>query len=145
MAAPDALSSFGTLLQIGDGGGPENFTTIAEVRDISGPGLSLSTEEVTAHDSPGGWEELVATILRSGQVGFGINYRPTHGTHDASTGLIADMKNRVARNFQLVFPDAGSTTWSFTAYVTGFSPAAPVAGALSAEITLKLTGQPTLA
>ena len=143
--ATDALSSFGTLLKIGDGGTPEGFTTISEVRDISGPSMALDTEEVTNHDSTGAWEEFVATILRSGEVTFDINYEPTESTHDAGTGLIADMAARTLRNFQLIFTDAGTTTWSFAAYVTGFEPSAPVAGALSAACTMKITGQPTLA
>ena len=89
-----AISSFGTLLKIGDGADPEVFTTIAEVLDISGPGLSLDTEETTNHSSPGGWEEYVGTILRSGEVTFGINYDPVGATHDASTGLIKDLTDR---------------------------------------------------
>ncbi|MBW2084434.1 MAG: outer capsid protein Hoc [Deltaproteobacteria bacterium] len=141
----NAISSFGTLLKIGDGAEPtENFTTIAEVLDITGPSLSLDTEDVTSHDSTGGWEEHIGTILRSGEVTFDINYIPTHGTHDASTGLVADMMNRTLRNFQLVFPDAGQTTWSFSALVTGMEPSAPVAGRLQSSITLKISGQPTL-
>ena len=141
----DAISSFGTFLQIGDGGAPEGFTTISEVRDISGPALGLDTEEVTNHDSPGGWEEFVSTILRSGEVTFDINYHPTESTHDAGTGLIADMVAKTLRNWQLVFPDVGSTTWSFAAFVTAFESSEPVAGAVSASCTMKITGEPTLA
>lgn len=142
----EAISAFGTLLKIGDGSGPpENFTNIAEVRDIAGPNLSLDVEDVTSHTSAGGWEEVVATILRSGQVTFDCNFVPADATHDPSTGLIADMVNRVLRTFQLVFPDTATTTWEFSAYVVGFNPAEPVAGSLSAAIALKISGQPTLA
>ncbi len=142
----EGLSSFGTLLKIGDGVvGTESFATIAKVRDISGPQLSLDTDEVTNQDSPGGWEEFVATILRTGQVTFDLVFIPTEETHDPQTGLIADMKNRVLRNFQLVFPDSTSTTWAFSAYVVQFQPSAPVQGHLSASVALKISGMPTLA
>ena len=141
----DAISAFGTLLKIGDGGDPESFTTIAEVKDISGPSLSLATEEITNHSSPGGWREFIGTLLDAGEVTFDINFIPTHSTHNASTGLIADMVNKVKRNFQLVFPDAGNTTWNFTALITGFELSEPVEGTLSASVTLRITGQPTLA
>ncbi len=140
----EAISAFGTLLKIGDGGGPESFTAIAEVKDISGPRLSLDTEDVTSHSSPGSWEEHIGTVLRSGEVTFEVNYLPTHATHNASTGLIADMVNKTKRNFQLVFPDAGNTTWGLAALVTGFEPSEPVQGVLGASITLKITGQPSL-
>lgn len=139
-----ALSSFGTLVKKGDGGSPESFTTIAELLDIEGPEIELDTEEATSHSSTDGWAEYVGTILDGGEVSFEVNYIPTNATHNATTGLIADMKNRTKRNFQIVFPDAGNTTWSFTALVTKVGPGAPVRGKLSGSITLKMTGKPTL-
>jgi len=141
----DAIAAFGTYLKVGDGASPEVFTTIAEVLDIDGPELEQDTEEVTSHSSSGGWEEFIGTILRTGEVSFEVNYVPTGATHDASTGLLADMVAKTLRNFQLIWPDSGSTTWSFSALVTGFTPAAEVDGALRGEFTLKLSGQPTLA
>lgn len=140
------ISAFGTLLKVGDGGSPtESFTTIAEVFNIGGPSLSLDPIEITNHSSTGGWKEFVGGLLDGGEVSFDINYDPVGATHDASTGLIADMVARTQRNFQLVFPDTGNTTWSFTALVTAFEPSEPVDDKLAASVTLKLTGQPTLA
>lgn len=139
-----ALSSFGTLVKKGDGGSPESFTTIAELLDIEGPELELDTEEATSHSSPDGWAEYIGTILDGGEVSFDVNYVPTNATHNATTGLIKDMTGRTKRNFQIVFPDSGNTTWSFTALVTKVGPAAPVRGALKGSITLKVTGKPTL-
>lgn len=138
-------SALGTLLKQGDGGSPETFTTIAQVRDISGPGLSQEAVEVTHHSSTDGWREYVGGLFDGGEISFEIVYDPAEGTHDASTGLLKDMTDRTVRNFELVFPDTGSTTWTFAALVTGFEPGAPVDGALTASVTLKLSGQPTLA
>jgi len=139
-----ALAGYGALLKIGDGGGSEVFTTIAEVRDIEGPELEAEAKEVTSHDS-GGWREYISTLLSGGEVSFDLNFIPTNATQSASTGLIRDMVNRTRRNFRLVFPDAGSTTWTFAALVTGFKPSAAVEDELLAEVTLQITGQPTLA
>lgn len=143
--ASGAISSFGTLLKIGDGAGSEVFTTIAEVRDVSGPGLGLATAEVTNHSSTGGWREHVGTLNDGGDVTFEINYIPTTTTHNATGGLIRDLKNKTKRNFQLVFSDSGATTWSIAAFVTKFEPLEPVDGALRANVSLKISGQPTLA
>lgn len=142
--ASSAKSSFGTLLKIGDGGGSEVFTTIAEVKDIAGPELGANTADITNHSSTGGWEEKLSTILKGGAVKFDLNWIPTTATHNATAGLINDLENRTRRNFQMVFPDGSSSTWAFAALVTGFSPAAPVDGALTASVTLDITGQPTL-
>ncbi|MFO7537618.1 MAG: phage tail tube protein [Chloroflexota bacterium] len=133
----DALAAFGTFLKIGDGAGTEVFTTIAEVRDIKGPNITLNTADVTNHDSQG-WKEIIGTIIDAGEVTFGINFQPTEATHDDSTGLLSDLLGRVKRNFQLVFPD--TTTWTFTALVTNFNPDEPVQNELTADVTLELTG-----
>ena len=139
-----ALAAYSALLKIGNGATSEAFTAIAEVRDIEGPELELETKEVTSHDS-GGWREYIGTLLTGGEVSFDLNFIPTDATHSYSAGLIDDMVTRTRRNFQLVFPDSESTTWEFAALVTGFKPSAGVEDELAAEVTLQVTGQPTLA
>ncbi len=141
-----AKASFGTLLKIGDGGGgSEVFTTIAEVKDIVPIPLTLDTEEVTHHSSPGGYEEFVATIKRTGEVTFDINWILQNATQSFTAGLLKDFDDKTLRNFQIVFTDVGSTVWAFSGFVTGFEPDASVSGVSEASITLKITGQPTLA
>lgn len=135
----------GSLLKIGDGAGSETFTTIAQVVNIGGPGLKMDTLDVTNHSSTDGWKEFVGGLLDGGEVSLEINFDPTAATHKLSTGLLKDMSARTVRNFQLVFSDTGGTTWSFAALVSGFEPAAPVDGKLSATVTLKVSGKPTLA
>jgi hypothetical protein len=142
----NALSSFGTLIKIGDGATPtENFTTIAELLDIDGVTLKTNTEDATNHSSPSGYEDKIPTTLAVGPVKFGINFIPTSATHSQSTGLIKDWKNKTPRGFKLVFPDIGATTWTFVAYVTSVDIKAPVKGKLRADVTLDITGSPTLA
>lgn len=141
-----AIAAFGTLLKIGAGETTtdETFTTVAEVTNISGPSFELSTTEVTAHDG-GGWDEFVATIKRGGEISLDINFGPAEATHDYDGGLLQDFDNRTLRNFQLIFPDTATTTWTIPAYVTGFETSAPVDGALTAAVTLRISGAPTLA
>lgn len=132
-------AAFGTLFKRG-------ATTIANVQNVSGPGITADTEDVTSHDSTGAWEEHVVTILRSGEVSLDLVYDPNAATHKyASGGLLYDLVSRTSQTFSIVFPSSATVTWSFTAFVTGFEPAAPHDGALTATVKLKLTGQPTLA
>lgn len=139
-----AHAAIGTKLKIGDGGSPESFTTIAEVVDISGPALSVDTADATHHSSSGDYEEVVPTVIRSGEVSFDINYLPTDSTHDATDGLLNDLENKTLRNFELIFTDGSNTKWSFSAYVTGFEESAPHDDKLDASVTLKVSGQPTI-
>jgi len=143
MPPTQAISAWGTLLKIGDGATPENFTTILQVQDITPPAPTALLEDATAHDSTGGWTEDKPTLLDMGDCTFGVLYVPTAATHDAGTGLISDLVAKKLRNFQLVYPD--TTTWSFSAYVAKFQPKAPVRGLLKADVTLNVSGQPTLA
>ncbi len=133
------ISAFGTQLLRG-------ALEIAQVEGISGPDLSLDTEDVTTHDSPNAWEEHVGTILRSGEVTLDLVFDPAEVTHrNQATGLIHDMISREEVTYSLVFPTVAPITWTFNALVTGFSPDAPHSGALRASASLKLTGEPTLA
>lgn len=136
-------AAYGTTLYRGTSGGG---TAIAQVMSISGPGLTADTVDVTSHDSTNAWEEVVVAILRSGEVTFDIVYDPATATHkNAAGGLLADLVGRASTTYTLVFPDSGSTEWVFSAFVTGFEPTEPVDGALTASVTLKPTGDMTLA
>lgn len=142
----NATSGFGTLLKIGDGATPtEGFTTVAEVISISGPALALGTIEVTNMSSASNYREFVAGLKDAGEVKLDINFLPTDGTQDASAGLLKDFDDRTLRDFQLVFPDASTTTWSFSAFITAFSPSAKVDDRLTASVTLRVSGAPVLA
>lgn len=133
-------SAFGTALTKGTYPGVE----VAQVTNISGLSISLDTVDVSEHDGDG-WEEHVATILRSGTVTLDIVYDPNDATHkNANGGLLYDMTQRVAGTWNLVFPTTPTKYFAFAAYVTGFTPSAPVDGALTASVTLKPTGLVTL-
>lgn len=139
------MSAFGTELEIGDGGTPEAFTTVAEASNFSGPDLSLDPLEITHHGSEAPWKEFVGGLLDGGQLSLDVNFIPTDHSHagDHADSILHTMTNRSVRNFKLTWPDA--TIWSFAALVIAFSPKAPVDGKLAASITLKIAERPTIA
>jgi len=120
------------------------YTEIARMTAPAGPTLSLDLEDATCHDSPSGFEESVGTIIRSGVVAGDINYEPDHATHDATTGILHRYLHTMVGPYQLRFPDAGHTMFSFDALVTKFDPAMPVAGKVTAAVEFKINGVPTL-
>lgn len=130
----EKMSAFGTdLYRAG--------SLIAQVDAISGPGMSLDTEDVTTHDSPDGWEEVIGTILRSGELTLDLLFDPGSASHAA---LVTQMEAKEDEDFELRFPDGAQTSWDFDAFVTGIDPDAPHSGALRASVTLKITGTPVL-
>lgn len=132
-------AAFGTLLKLGG-------TTIAGVTNLSGPGLTLETIDVTNHSSTSAYREFVGGLKDGGEIGVDIVFDPAAATHkNASGGLLYLLTTRASGSFSITFPDSGATVWSFTAFVTAFEPGAPVEDAMTASVTLKITGAPTLA
>lgn len=141
-----ANAAKGTLIQLGDAASPtEGFTTIAEVTNISGPGIQSEPLDVTHHSSTAGFREYVGGLKDGGEVTLEMNYIPADDTQNSGAGVLKDLVDQTLRNFKLIFPDPSLTEFAFSALVTNFEPAAPVDGKLSASVTLKLSGQPTLA
>jgi len=136
----NAIPGPGFLLQVDDG--TLTFTTITEVKEVKALPLSVDTVDVTNQSSPGGYEEIVPTIRRSGETTFDVNFVPNDATHDSVTGLQYLLNNKLKRSYQLIIPGA-STKPRWTGYVVGFDITAPVAGVLSAAVKVKVTGQPT--
>lgn len=132
------LDAFGTQLQRGDGADPEVFAAIANVTDITPPGIERETYDVTAHDSPNGWREHTGGLKDGGEVEIEINYDPRE--HDT---LIADFADSEPRNYKVVYPDTLGD-WAFKAILTNFEPEAPHDDKLAASLTFKVSGEPTI-
>ena len=142
-------AGYGTLFNFGDGvGGNETFAPISYVTNLGGPGLSLDTEDVTSHDQATAWEEVVPTILRSGEVSLDLVFDPADDTQDFTEALAlgSQLEARgAATNWKIIWPNhATHTEWIFPAHVTGWEPSAPVDGALTIAAKLKISGAPTL-
>jgi hypothetical protein len=119
-------------------------TAIAEVQDISGPSLTAAVVDTT--DLSETWASKKPMILDAGDLTLTIHFDPAGATHKAvgGTGLLADFKNKTKQTFQLVFADTATTTWIFSAYVTGFTPAMAVKDKMTAEVVLSITDTPVL-
>ena len=138
MTASVAIPTLGTTISL-------NGTPLGQIMDITGPQLSTDTDEITNHSSPDHTEEFIATIKRVGEITFALVFDPDNSGHVA---LQAAWSDRSADSYVMTYPDdAGNTgagaSWSFDAYCTGFSMAAPVTGHLSADVTLRAASAPS--
>lgn len=132
------IDAFGTQLQRSDMAGSPTFTAIASVSELSAPELSRDTMEVTAHDSPNQWREFLGSLKDAGEFSATLNYDP--GDHDT---IIGDINDSDPRNYKMVWPDSIGH-WDFAAILTGFKVSAPIDDKLAAEVTFKVTGQPSI-
>jgi len=141
MSATQGWAGLGTLLKRGSGASPEVYSTIAEVKDITGPNLTMEFAEFTHQMSTSGYREYKPTFLNSGDITFKCNFLPDTPSQGWNTsGLLKDYADKTLRSFQILFPDTGATMATFSAYVASLQPTAPIAGALEMNVTLRVTG-----
>jgi len=121
------------------GGADEIFQVVAEVTNLSGPGLSMDTIETTHMQSNGAFREYIASLKDPGSVSIDLNFLPSNLNQQ---GFIDDFLTRVRRNFRIDWPDA-LARWGFGGFVVSFEPSAAIDDKLSASSEIKVTGEPT--
>lgn len=140
-----AIAGIGTLLKVGDGASPEVFSTIASITNISGPKITAAQYDVTSMDSTNNYREFISGLKDGGEVSFSIFFNPSETTHKEGTGgLLKFLEDRTVKNWRIDFPVSPVARWSFAGVVTGFENEAPVDGPITATITIRVSGKPTL-
>ena len=136
--AIDAVETQGTVIAIGDGGGPETFTAIPGVLDFDGPGGSPTIIDHTAMDDTSKRKKV--GLKDEGTLSLTLKYNPDNAIH---AGIRTDRANRTLRNFEMTFQDTGATKWSFAGYVTEFSVSGGVDDFLRASVGIEIDGDIT--
>lgn len=133
------LSSFGTQLKLGDGGGTETFTTIPGLLDIQGGGIANRSEEATNHSSSSAGEEFIYTTQGHENITVTIQWDPSDTVHQS---LQTDADNQTLRNFQLVVRpgEAEEVTEQFAALLMNLTWGLPVKGKVTKDLELQLSG-----
>lgn len=135
-------AAFGTTLKIGGTAG----TAVVNVESIEGPEQSVEMLDMTAHDSGSAYREKVASFIDAGEVTLRIQWDPNHATHkNAAGGLRYLLANRTSSSFAIGYPTTPAANDVFTAYVSKFVMSAPFDDKLMADVTLTISGAPTLA
>lgn len=130
--------AYGALLQYEDTGSPGTFITVAEIKDIAGPGEALDTVDATTHSSPNATREVLPGLIDPGEVSFAIAYDPEDVV--GAGYLKAALRTRELNNFRIVSKTTNNAYREFNAYVTQFEPKDPVEGIIEADFSLKVTG-----
>lgn len=146
--------TFGAELGVDFAGGT-GYIDIGQVRDIEGPGVEREAIEVPYdHDMGGGeWAKFFAGVPVPGELTFSVNWDPRATIHAGSTdtglwGSFNKYYNGTTlprwqyRNPQLT---GGTATFVFRGFVQSMTPnMGAVQGSAEAEITVKVSGKPTL-
>jgi ABC-type phosphate transport system permease subunit len=113
---------------------------VVAVTDISGPGISVTSIDVSTRDLLA--RKFLPGMYDPGEVTFSIVYDPDTATHQAITTAI--LAGTILAGI-LTLSDATPATITFSCFITNFSLKTPMDDAMTADITLKLTGAPVWA
>lgn len=134
--ATQAISGVGVEFHRWNG---SHWDAIAEITSIKGPGMKRETIEVTSLDSTGGWKEFIAGFREAGTLSLSMNFR--RGNLDL---FMEDFESDVEQNYEIVIPDADTTTIEFTGLVTELPLSISAKDAITNDITIQITGQPVI-
>lgn len=117
-------------------GGSVLFEDIAELGDITPPGLTRNPIETTTHNQQD--DRYIVGVRRHGELSMNLNFVPTDASHDHLTGLQQAWFDGTRDIYRLTYPDG--SIWLFSGFVINFEPDAPVDDRLSVDVTIRPTG-----
>jgi predicted secreted protein len=133
------IDGFGTTLEIDIN--DDLFVTgltAGELTNIDILDVTVDDYDVTTHDSPGQWREYIGGLKDGGALSADLNFDP------ALHGAILDVVKET-HDVKITLPaDADDAEVTFSGYINAMSAAAPHDDKLEAEITIKVSGAPTL-
>jgi hypothetical protein len=124
---------FGLLIKMLTSTGPDVYTTLGQMRDVTPSGFSIDVVDATHNNSPDETEEVIAGIERTGETSFQIHYNPV-----SATQVLIEGAKRVKKTFREVWSDGRYV--QYDGYITGFEPDAPTEDKSVASITIKRSG-----
>ena len=133
---PEKLESQGVVLRVDDdSGSPSTFLAIGNISGISGPSGSASEIDVTDLDSVA--REFLMGLPDEGEISLDMFWAPGTVVHDL---LFNARKNRTKKNFRLELTDSPTTIYNFFGFVTGLAQNTAVDEAITAALTIRITG-----
>lgn len=133
----DALIGYGTRLYMGATANATTLTKLAEVTSVAFPDESVAEVEVTHYESPGRSREFIPGLSDNGSITFTINWVPGSATDALLIAAKADRANRLVR---IVTPGPDGQMFTFPAFISGMTRAAPIDDRMTSDVTLRVAG-----
>lgn len=133
---PDGMIGYGSSVRVGRGATP-TWTEIELVGDIGLPDEQLDEVEITHMKSPGRRRQFIAGLIDGGEVTVPMNYIPGSPTDTLLHELKASGEE-VILEFTIT---EGGVPEQYSAFLKGYSRAAPIADKMTAEASFRLSAQ----
>lgn len=127
-----AISGVGTKFRRWSG---TAWADIAEVKSISGPGMSRETIDVTSLDSGDGYREFIGSFRDAGTLNLSMNYTP------AGYALMkTDFESSDLQNYEILLPDTENTSLEFEGLVTELPLNITTDDVITMDVVIKISG-----
>jgi predicted secreted protein len=115
------------------------WAEIAEITGISGPSMSRNTIDSTVLATTGGYRTFIGALRDPGSITLNMNF--TRATYEQ---MKDDFEDDTAQNYEIVLPDDDNTSFEFEGLVTELPLNVPTDDKITADVTIKISGQVTL-
>lgn len=112
---------------------------IGEITGISGPSMSRGTIDSTVLSSTGGYKTFIGALRDPGSITLNMNF--TRATYEI---MKDDFEDNDSKNYEIVLPDDENTSFEFEGLVTELPLNVPTDDKITADVTIKVSGQVTL-
>ena len=140
MPASQAIPGPGFLLDYDDPDTPGLWHHVVEVEDITGPGETTDTIDITNQDSDGGYKEYAATLQDGGTVTFPSHLIPSN---NEQVTMLTHKHNKTLLYWRIRIANSGYAAY-FNGLITGTALAFPRGGVAGINITIKVSGPVTI-
>ena len=112
---------------------------IADIARITGPGMTRDTIDTTTLDTTGGYRTFITGLRNPGTITLDMNF-----DRDSYETMKDDFESDTLQNYEIVLPDADTTTLEFTGLVTEMPLTIPPDDKMTVSVTIQISGQVTL-
>lgn len=137
MAASQAFNGVGTIFRRWSES--DEYETIGEITDISGPNKSRDTIEVTSLNSVDGYREFIGSFRDGGTVALKMNF--TRSTYDL---MNADFESESLQYYEIVLSDTRESSFEFIGLVTELGLAISTGSQVTSDVSIKVSSKITV-
>jgi len=134
--ASAALIGFDTKIEVETVAGTLVYTEMGEVRSANKPNAQVDQVEVTHMGSPNRTKEFISGLTDGQDITIGMNWVPGNATDLFLEAWRSGGNER--RSVRITTPN--NKTYTFPAFMLGYSGTIPLAEAMEAELSLKVAG-----
>lgn len=133
-----AIAGVGTIFNRWDptSGSAGGWKPMAEINNITGPGMTRDTIDTTALDTEGGYRTFITGFRNAGTITMSMNF-----TQTGFMALKDDFESNDPVAYQIILPDDEETVIEFDGLVTEIPLTIPPDDKITVDVSIQISGK----